>query len=157
MIKFAFPKVVLNVVRKIELKVVLNGYVPTHQIRTSQDLYHYALSVIDKNTLALNENFYVIFLNRSNHVSGYFHASMGGITGTVVDVRNIMQAALLHNSTVMILLHNHPSGNLTPSQADLDITRKVKEAGKLFDIQVVDHLIITPYETYYSFADNGVL
>lgn len=83
-------------------------------------------------------------------------ASKGGITGTVIDVRNIMKTAVEKVSTSMILCHNHPSGNLTPSDADLQITRKLKDAGKIMDIQVLDHLIITQ-QGYFSFADNGIL
>ena len=103
-----------------------------------------------------HEEFWILLLNRSNKVIDKFMASKGGITGTVIDVRNIMKTAVEKVSTSMILCHNHPSGNLTPSDADLQITRKLKDAGKIMDIQVLDHLIITQ-QGYFSFADNGIL
>jgi DNA repair protein RadC len=103
-----------------------------------------------------HEEFWILLLNRNNKVIDKFMASKGGITGTVIDVRTIMKIALEKVSTSMILCHNHPSGNLLPSDADLQITQKLKDAGKILDIQVLDHLIITQ-KNYYSFADNGVL
>lgn len=102
------------------------------------------------------EYFYVLLLNRSNQILGAHLASKGGFTGTVIDVRVIFQVALKACATSIIVAHNHPSGNLTPSDADQVITRKIKDAGKLLDIQLLDHLILTS-ESFYSFADNGVL
>ncbi len=103
-----------------------------------------------------HEEFWILMLNRSNKVIDKFMASKGGITGTVIDVRSIMKVAVEKVATSMVLCHNHPSGNLSPSDADLQITRKLKDAGKIMDIQVLDHLIITQ-NGYFSFADNGVL
>ncbi len=103
-----------------------------------------------------HEEFWILLLNRSNRVTGKFMASKGGITGTVIDVRSILKTAVEKLATAMILCHNHPSGNLTPSDADQQITRKLKEAGKIMDIEVLDHLIVTQ-SGYYSFADEGVL
>jgi len=80
--------------------------------------------------------------------------SVGGLTGTIVDVRNILQTALKANACSVILAHNHPSGNPNPSEADIQITRRVNEAAKIMDIQVLDHLILLT-EGYYSFADEG--
>jgi len=80
--------------------------------------------------------------------------SVGGLTGTIVDVRNILQTALKANACSVILAHNHPSGNQNPSDADIQITRRVNEAAKIMDIQVLDHLILLT-EGYYSFADEG--
>ena len=102
------------------------------------------------------EYFYVLYLNRNNQVLGCHQISKGGFTGTVIDVRVIFQIALKACSTSLICLHNHPSSNLSPSDADQQITQKIKEAGKLLDIQLLDHLIITS-EKYYSFADEGML
>lgn len=103
-----------------------------------------------------HEEFWILLLNRSNRVLDKFMASKGGITGTVIDVRTIMKCAVEKSATSMILCHNHPSGNLSPSDADLQITRKIKDAGKIMEIQVLDHLIITQ-KSFYSFADNGIL
>jgi DNA repair protein RadC len=89
-------------------------------------------------------------------VLGYCQISSGGLSGTVADVRIIMQAALKSNACSIILSHNHPSGNLIPSEADKDLTKKIREAGKFLDIPALDHLIITS-ETYFSFADEGLM
>ena len=102
------------------------------------------------------EYFYVMLLTRNNQVLGYYEVSKGGITGTIVDVRLILQAALKSNSSGIILAHCHPSGNLDPSDADLRITRKIKDAAQLMDISVLDHLILTEH-SFTSLADNGML
>ncbi len=102
------------------------------------------------------EYFYVMLLNRGNKVLGYYEVSKGGITGTIVDVRLIMQAALKSNTSSIVLAHNHPSGTLEASDADIRITRKIKEACSFLDISLLDHLIITNL-SHLSFADEGLL
>ena len=102
------------------------------------------------------EEMYVLLLNRANKLLGFSKISLGGTTGTVVDVKVIFQIALKANASSILLCHNHPSGNLNPSDADLRITKNLKEAGRIMDIPLLDHLIITD-EEYYSFADAGVL
>jgi DNA repair protein RadC len=102
------------------------------------------------------EESYIMLLNRANKVLGYSKLSIGGTVGTVVDTRVIFQTALKANAHSIIICHNHPSGNLKPSEADIKITKNVKEAGKLMEILLVDHLILTD-EGYYSFADEGIL
>ena len=102
------------------------------------------------------EYFYLICLNRSNQVLGYHQVSVGGITGTVADIRIIFQTALKANSSSIVVAHNHPSGNTTPSESDCQLTNKIKDAGKLLDIPVLDHLILTA-ESYLSFADENLL
>lgn len=102
------------------------------------------------------EYFYVLFLNRNNQVLGSHMVSKGGFTGTVIDIRVIFQVALKVCATSIICLHNHPSGNLAPSDADHIVTKKIKSAGELLDISLLDHLIITS-ESFYSFAENGDL
>ena len=94
-------------------------------------------------SLDYREYFYILCLNRNNKVLGYCQISSGGLAGTVADVRIIMQTALKSNACSIILSHNHPSGNLVPSEADKDLTKKIREAGKFFDIPVLDHLIVT--------------
>ena len=96
----------------------------------------------------------VVFLNNSNRTLGYSIASIGGITGTLVDVRLVLRGALLTQSTSIILVHNHPSGSLNPSLSDLSLTDKVKKAASLMDIKLLDHLILTDCG-FYSFADEG--
>lgn len=102
------------------------------------------------------EETYVLLLNRANKPLGFSKISIGGTTGTVVDVKVVFQTALKANANSIILCHNHPSGNLKPSDADIKITKAIKEAGKLMDIPLADHIIITQ-EGYYSFADEGML
>jgi DNA repair protein RadC len=103
-----------------------------------------------------HEEFWVLFLNNSNKVIYKTQISKGGITGTVVDTRIIYKTALEHNATSVILCHNHPSGALQASDADKQITQKLKEAGKHLDILVLDHIIVTE-KSYLSFADEGIL
>lgn len=101
------------------------------------------------------EYFYVMYLNRGNMVLGVHQLSKGGFTGTVADVRVIFQVALKACATSIIAIHNHPSGTLHPSDADIQLTKKIKQAGSFLEIQLLDHLIITS-ESFYSLADNGL-
>ena len=103
-----------------------------------------------------HEEFWILLLNRANKVIKTESISKGGISGTVVDVRLVSKVAIEHNSSSVILAHNHPSGNLKASQQDLDITKKIKEALKLFDIVLFDHLIIGD-QNYLSFTDEGLI
>ncbi|MFT3936488.1 MAG: DNA repair protein RadC [Chitinophagaceae bacterium] len=103
-----------------------------------------------------HEVFAVIFLNRSNKISHFEIVSEGGITGTVADPRIILKKALQEDATSLVLCHNHPSGSLRPSRADEELTQKIKEAAKYFDIRVMDHIIVSN-EGYYSFADDGII
>jgi len=103
-----------------------------------------------------HEEFWVIFLNNSNIILAKQQMSKGGFTGTLVDTRIILKKALEVSATGIILCHNHPSGKLTPSQSDKQLTQKIIGAGKLMDIQVLDHLIVTE-KLYFSFADEGLL
>ena len=127
-----------------------------HKIVSSEDAYKYLLPTYKEGTICYKEYFKVLFLNQANQVLGYTLISEGGITETSVDVRVILQAALLTNSMALVLAHNHPSGNLRPSRQDMEITKQVKEAAKLIRITVVDHLILTD-AGYYSFSDEGQL
>ncbi|WP_264553386.1 RadC family protein [Flavobacterium sp. N2038] len=102
-----------------------------------------------------HEEFWVLFLNNGNKVVSKSQLSKGGIGGTVVDVRLIFKLALEKSATSLILCHNHPSGNLTPSDADKQITKKIRDAGSKLDVKVLDHLIITETK-YYSFVDEGI-
>jgi DNA repair protein RadC len=103
-----------------------------------------------------HEEFWVMFLNRSNKIIGKSRISQGGLSGTVTDVRIILKMALDKLASGLILCHNHPSGNCKPSEADNNITSKIKEAAKIIDIAVLDHIIICD-GLYYSFADEGCL
>ncbi len=101
-----------------------------------------------------HEEFWVLLLNRSNKVLARYKISQGGIAGTVIDIRLILKTAIDHLASSIILCHNHPSGNLQPSDMDRQITQKMKEAGNIMDIPVLDHIIVTE-AGYYSFADEG--
>jgi DNA repair protein RadC len=103
-----------------------------------------------------HEEFWVIMLNRSNRILKKNKISLGGVHGTVADPKIIFKAALEELASGIIVAHNHPSGNLTPSQQDIDLTKKLKESGKLLEIQLLDHLIVAG-KNYYSFADEGIL
>ncbi len=103
----------------------------------------------------LHEQFWVLLLNRANEIIRPQQISIGGVAGTVADPKMIFKAAIEHLASSIILVHNHPSGNLTPSQADKDLTKKVKEAGRMLDIPVLDHLIFSD-NGYFSFADEGI-
>ena len=103
-----------------------------------------------------HEEFWVLYLNNGNKVLSKSQQGKGGITGTIIDVRLVFKAALELGATALILCHNHPSGNLKPSEADKQITKKLKEAGKHLDIQVLDHVIVTE-NGYFSFADEDIL
>jgi DNA repair protein RadC len=102
-----------------------------------------------------HEEFWVLFLNNSNKVISKSQLSKGGISGTIVDVRLVFKLALENGATGLILCHNHPSGNLQPSDADRKITKKIIQAGDSLDVKVLDHLIITETK-YYSFVDEGI-
>jgi len=103
-----------------------------------------------------HEIFMVVYLNRANKILHHQIISEGGITGTVADPRIIIKIALEHHATSIILSHNHPSGNLKPSLQDELLTRKIKDASKYFDIEVLDHIIVSD-EGFFSFADEGIL
>ncbi len=102
------------------------------------------------------EEFWAIFLNQRNKIIHTAKLTEGGISQSIVDVRVLFKTALDHFSTGIIVAHNHPSGNLKPSREDIDITQKIKEAGKILGIQLLDHLIITQ-NSYFSFSDDGIL
>ena len=127
-----------------------------HKVASSEDAYRYLLPTYREGTICYKEYFKVLFLNQATQVLGYTLISEGGITETSVDVRIILQAALLTNSVALVLAHNHPSGSMKPSRQDMEITKQVKEAARLMRITVIDHLILTD-EGYYSFSDEGQL
>ena len=103
-----------------------------------------------------HEEFWILYLNNSNKVTYKGQLSKGGMTATIVDTRLVYKMAIEQNATGIILVHNHPSGALNPSDADIQMTKKIKKAGETLDIQVLDHLIITE-KNYYSFLDEGIL
>lgn len=107
--------------------------------------------------MELLEECNVLFLSRANQVKGILRVSRGGTSGTIVDPKIIFAAALKGMASSIILAHNHPSNSLEPSQSDMEITRKLRKAGEILELPLLDHLILAPYEGYYSFADHGAL
>lgn len=128
-----------------------------YTIRYSKDAYKLLMEqAFNDDTLEYKEYFKLILLNKGNKVLGVTTISEGGIDSTIVDVRLIMQTALLAHSSSIILAHNHPAGGLTPSSYDDATTQKIKEAAKVMDIKLYDHLIVSRYR-YFSYADEGRL
>ncbi len=146
---FAIGEVYLGYNRKVSVK-------DATKVTGSDDAAEILRSVWNRETFNLRESFKVLLLNRSNRAINVYHLSEGGVSGTVVDIRLIMQAAILANASGIILGHNHPSGNKYPSDADTKITLKVKEAAKIFDIELQDHVILIE-DDYLSLADEGLL
>ena len=141
--------------REVSAVYKKNLSVQNIKVASSQDVNAFIRTIYPVE-INIREAMVAVFLNNSNHTLGYSVASIGGITGTLVDVRLILRDALLTQSTAIILVHNHPSGSLQPSQADISITEKVKNAALLMDIKLIDHLIITENQ-FFSFADEGKL
>ena len=134
--------------RRIESEVIVK-----EKITSSLDAFNILRSAIGDRPY---EEFWVILLNKANKVIRKCSISEGGISGTVVDPKKVFKIALDSHASSIILGHNHPSGNIQPSDADHKITRKIKEAGTMLDVAVLDHVIIGD-ERYYSFADEGTL
>ena len=124
------------------------------QIKVSVEAYQILKEHWNYEIIEFIEEFKIILLNRANRVLGIIPISLGGTSGTVVDPKVVFAAAIKSASSQIILVHNHPSGNLKPSEADINLTRKLKEGGKLLDIEVLDHLIITK-DGYLSLAEEG--
>ncbi len=122
-------------------------------VSTSRDLANYLQSLFQDHN---REIFAVAFLNQSNRINHIETVSEGGITGTIADPRIILKKALEENAVSLVLCHNHPSGSLKPSRQDEEITKKIKEAARYFDIKVLDHIIVSD-TGYFSFADEGIL
>ena len=104
-----------------------------------------------------HEEFWIVLLNRSNKVIDRIQVSRGGIAGTVADIRIMLKEAIDKLASGIILCHNHPSGNMQPSEQDIALTRKIKDAGLLMDITLLDHIIVSDKEEYFSFADEGII
>lgn len=145
----------LNEVAEIKVSYSTNN---TSKIKINSVLkaYQILLSSWDTNIIELQEEFKILLLNRANEVLGIYPLSKGGITGTVVDLRLIFAVALKCNASGLILSHNHPSGKLVPSDADVTLTRKIKKCADLLDVNLIDHIIVTR-AGYYSFTNEGKL
>jgi DNA repair protein RadC len=143
-----------NTIAEIQVSYNTNSRVK-HKITSSTSAYEILKSYWNEGRLELQEEFKVILLNRANDVLGIYNMSKGGVAGTFVDIKLLFAVALKCNASGIVISHNHPSGNLNPSDADRAITKKIKQASEIFDIKMIDHIIIT-HLGYYSFLDNGI-
>jgi DNA repair protein RadC len=141
-------KVSYNPLRDPREWPALNNSARTHEL---------VRSLFPEDQVTLQEHFIVVYLNKSNRILGCYRHSTGGITGTVADIRIILAVALKGAATGLVLAHNHPSGNVKPSGPDIELTRKIRDAAQLMDIKLLDHIIISGWEEYYSFADEGMI
>ena len=153
----SMKSVVLNQIAEVEL-MYKSKVKPSERpkISHSKDAYIIFKNSWDENKIELQEQFKVMLLNRANKVLGIYEVSTGGMTGTFADPKLIFVAALKAGACNIMLVHNHPSGNLKPSKQDEQLTYKIKEGGKLLDIVLLDHLIISN-EGYFSMQDEGLI
>ena len=126
------------------------------QINTSDDVYRVLKENWNYEIIEFIKEFKVLLLNRANRVIGIVPISVGGTAGTIADPKVIFVSALKCNASSIVLCHNHPSGNLKPSQADIELTKKLKNAGQFLDLPILEHIILTK-ESYLSFADEGIM
>jgi DNA repair protein RadC len=127
------------------------------KIQNSVHSNEYLIKLYNSNTIAYNESFIALYLNRANNTIAWQLVSQGGLTGTIADLQMIIKGALDCGASGIILSHNHPSGNNKPSTSDITLTKKITEAAKMFDISILDHVIVTRDDGYYSFSDNGLI
>lgn len=143
---------------KIKISVSFDKKLKTselYKITSSRDCADLFRKIFDADTFLWSEEFIVLCLNNSNRVLGFYKVSSGGITATVVDIRMIYTIALKSCATSIIVAHNHPSGKLLASDADKEVTKKIDDAGKILDIKLLDHIILTD-TGYLSFKDEGI-
>lgn len=145
----------INIIAALELGKRRRGAeaLEKKKITSSKDVFEFFASLIGDTNY---ETFYILLLNRANKIIRPVQISEGGMSGTVADPKKIFKIALENNATSIILCHNHPSGNIKPSDADIRLTKKLKNAGEMLDVPVLDHLILGE-EKYFSFADEGEL
>lgn len=144
-----------NQVSEIQVSYSAN-IIGKEKVSNSKDLFNVVHNQWNKDTIELYEEVKILLLNRANNVLGIYALSKGGLSSSVVDIRIILSIALKALASSIILIHNHPSGNLKPSKTNLDITKKLKSACELLDIVLLDHLIVTKGD-YFSFADDGLI
>jgi DNA repair protein RadC len=145
--KSNFPQITLKLKKGEELNC---------KIMSSKDAVDLFRKVWDNDSLLIYESMIVIFLNRQNNTIGWFKVSQGGISGTLIDNRLILATALNCLASGIIICHNHPSGNLQPSEADTTMTKRLEEAGKIMDIQLLDSIILTE-KSHFSYKDSGII
>ncbi len=144
-----------NIVNEIKLSYSRKGNCE-RSVLSSRDAVEIFREHFDAEEMDYRESFYALYLNQASKVLGIKKISECGISSTLVDVRIIMQAALLCNASGIIIAHNHPSGNLKPSGCDIKMTAQIKEAAKVLSMNLLDHFILTS-DSYFSFADDGII
>ena len=145
--KTRLPEILLSYRRGIE---------PIVKIKKAEDAYRVFTTIYDETIIDYIECSYVLFLNRANNTIGWLKLSQGGTCATIIDIKVLFATALKCGASAVIISHNHPSGQLNPSEQDKTITQQIKKAGSLLDISILDHLILTS-EGFYSFANDGLL
>ncbi|WP_339875367.1 JAB domain-containing protein [uncultured Algoriphagus sp.] len=146
----------LDLFRVAEVELVYRSKVPASQrpkVKSSRDVYRLFIENWNQDKIEYLEEAKLLLLSRGSGVLGIYNLSSGGTAGTIVDPKLVFAAALKANASSIILAHNHPSGNLQPSEQDVRLTRRIREAGKLLDLELLDHLIVSK-QGYYSFADE---
>jgi len=149
-----------NELQASEVQIVYKSKIPTSkriQISNSGDAFRVLWEAWDKGIIEHHEQFKILLLNNKNAVLGIAEISSGGTTSTVIDPRIIFQYALKAHASTIIVFHNHPSNNPIPSEADISITKKLIEAGKVLDVKVLDHLVICSDGTYFSMAEEEII
>lgn len=147
-------------IQAAEVQLVYKSRIPAErrmQVRTSIDAFRILWESWDKNSIEHHEEFKIMLLNNKNAVLGIAEVSRGGISSTVIDPRIIFQFALKAHASGLILAHNHPSSDPTPSESDVQVTKKLMEAGCVLNIMILDHLVISGDGSYYSLGDEGRL
>ena len=143
-----------NIIAEIQVSYSTNSKVRKY-ITTSYSAYEVLKESWYSGRMELQEEFKVLLLNRANQVLGIYNLSKGGVSSTIVDLKLLFGVVLKANASNIVICHNHPSGKLAPSDADIEITSKIKDACKLLDVHFFDHIIIS-HLGYYSFAENDV-
>lgn len=146
-----------NYCGEMVLRYIKTNTSPAPQIKTSFRLVEYLKQTLDSDEINTYESAYLICLAKDLSLLGFSKIAQGGRNMTIMDPIIIFTTALLRGSSSIILVHNHPSGSLVPSQADKDTTEKIKQGGKILDIHLSDHIIINSQFAYFSFMDNGIL
>ena len=148
----------LHTIHEMELVYLPNYKIAEKPlIKSSNSAYELLLQIYNPNTIRCQEEFIVMYLNNNGSVLGIQKLSKGGINGTVADIRLILATALKSLATGIVISHNHPSGNLKPSENDKNLTDKFNKACKSIEIKLLDHVIVTPEDGYFSFADEFLL
>jgi DNA repair protein RadC len=142
---------------EVTVSYVFKGSVKDRPIvKSSHDVYNIAMKIMDQGAMGMQEQFLAIYLNRAQRVIGAKVHFIGGIASVVVDIKVIAATAITLMASSVILVHNHPSGNLEPSEQDRRLTIRLKESLKLFDIELLDHMIVTPEMEWLSFVERGL-